>query len=264
MTYTVLEHGDILEREGAQLIADKFPNYEFVWQIYIGNKGNNSMAEMPNYPDPIKRKHFAENSYTVLESVIIIDHILKEPIFYQALNNFSDCIEFNKAFITVFALLGRIHDTVIKASDALKYNNANFKESIHKFYEARSIVMHGKKVPLIFDDIGLAQIPFLKTKIMNGIAWDDKHSLWSEVNQMDTEYVIDKLNDFFRDLLYLVNDEYAAFYNYIFQELKSIPTSLHFEYNRHKFETSPESSGIVSLKTQPVDVYGFYKRRNRH
>jgi|APLak6261669087_1056070.scaffolds.fasta_scaffold03662_2 hypothetical protein len=260
MTYTVVEHGDILEREAAQLIAEKFPNYELVWQIYIGNKGNNSMAEMPNYPDTFKRKHFAENSYTVLESVFIIDHILKQPIFHQSLTNFVDYIEFNKAFITVFALLGRIHDTVIKASDTLKYDNTGFKESIHKFYEARSIVMHGKKVPLIFDDIGLAQIPFLKTKMVDGIAWDDKRSLWSEVNQMDTEYVIDKLNDFFRDLLYLVNEEYAAFYNYIIQELKSIPTSLHFEYSRYTLETLPESSGSVSLKTEAVDVYGFYKR----
>lgn len=259
MSYTIQNHGDILEKEAGQLISTKFPYYELVWQIYIGNKGTNSMAEMPNYPDQTKRKHFAENSYTVLESVFIIDHILKSKVFHNSLTNFDEYIEFNKAFITVFALLGRMHDTVIKASDTLKYDNSDFKESIHKFYEARSIVMHGKKVPLIFDDIGFAKIPFLKTKIIDGIAWDDKRSLWSEVNNMDTEYVIDKLNSFFEDLLALVNNEYAVFYNYIIEELKSIPTSLQFEYYESTSMNIPEASGSTSIN-QAVDVYGFYKR----
>jgi hypothetical protein len=260
MIYNVKEHGDILEQEATDLIRNRFPFYELVWQTYIGNKGNNSIADLPNYTDQDKRKNFAENSYTVLESVYITDRILKSKIFKQSLTNFDEYIEFNKAFITVFALLGRMHDTVLKASDALKYDNSNFKESIHKFYEARSIVMHGKKVPLIFDDIGFAKIPFLKTSIVNGIAWDDKRSLWSEVDRMDTEYVIDKLTDFFRDLLDLINKEYAVFLNYISYELKKIPTSLKFEFNTSDRGIPTNVSGTTSFETQALDVYGFYKR----
>ncbi len=261
MTYTVLEHGDILEKEAAKLISDKFPNYELVWQTYIGNRGNNSMGEMPNYPDPRKRKQFAENSYTVLESAFIIDHILKDKIFQQSLANFDDYIEFNKAFITIFALLGRMHDTVIKASDTLKYDNTEFKESIHKFYEARSIVIHGKKVPLIYDDLGLPKIPFLKTEAVNGDAWDDKHSLWSEINRMDTEYVIVKVSDFFNDLLSLINNEYAVFYSCIQQELKSIKTNLNFEYHHSPSNMTPDASGSTGYSRDGVDVYGFYKNK---
>ncbi len=258
MSYNVLDHGDFLEKEATSLIRNHFPHYERIWSVYIGNRGNESIATLPNYPDEQKRKHFAENSYTVLESFFMIHHILESKIFEQSVTIFDNYIEFNKAFITVFALLGRIHDTAIKASDTLGYDNRNFKESIHKFYEARSIVIHGKKVPLLFDDLGFLQIPFLKTNIIDGIAWDDKHYLWNDVGNMNTEYAADKLNDFFFQLLSLVNNEYAIFYDLIQQELKAIPTSLRFEHDPD-FYLRPEASLNVSGSTSigAIDVYGF-------
>lgn len=170
MTYTIQEHGDILEKNATKLISTRFPFYEKVWQIYIGNKGNESMASIPNYPNETRRKDFAENSYTVLESAFIIEQILQTRIFEDPVKTFDRYIEFNKAFITVFALLGRMRDTAVKASYSLKYNNGEFITSLRKFYEARSIIIHGKKVPLRFDEIGLLKIPILKTSFINGEA----------------------------------------------------------------------------------------------
>ncbi len=268
MTYTVKNHGDIIEEEAAELISERFPQYELVWQSYIGNKGNNTIAELPNYPYEDKRKNFAENSYTVLESVFIIDQILKSKIFERTISNFDEYIEFNKAFISVFALLGRMHDTVIKASDILKYNNMHFKESIHKFYEARSIVIHGKKVPLIFDELGFLKIPVLKTDVIDGIAWDDKRNLWTEAKDMETAYVVDTLTEFFDELLFLINNEYAVFYDIIQSELKSLNTKLLFEFKRvviYDADTDlpyiPPSSGSVTIS--PIDVYGFKAKADR-
>lgn len=261
MSYNLQIHGDFLEKEASTLVRNFFPYYEKVWCIYVGNRGNESIAVLPNYPNERKRKHFAENSYTVLESFFMIHHILESKIFEQGITTFDNYIEFNKAFITAFALLGRIHDTAIKASDALGYDNRNFKESIHKFYEARSIVIHGKKVPLLFDDLGLLRIPFLKTSLINGTAWEDKHSLWNDVENMSTEYAADKLTDFFFQLLHLINDEYATFYNLIQEELKAIPTSLTFEHNSAYYlkpETSLNVSGITI--SDAIDVYGFRRK----
>jgi hypothetical protein len=260
MVYSVQSHGDIIERAAEKLIAEKFPNYELVWQTYIGNKGNNTMADLPGYPNEQKRKGFAENSYTVLESIFIIAEILKSKIFEKPLTQFGDYIEFNKAFITVFALLGRMHDTVIKASDILKYNNKGFKISIHGFYEARNIIIHGKKIPLHFDELGLLKIPSLKTEFIDGTAWDDKRSFWKEAETMKTEYVIDTITKFFDELLVLINKEYAIFYNIIQQELKSTKSNLKFEFKRIEIidlnqKYIPESSGNVPIKA--VDVYGF-------
>lgn len=264
MTYNIQDHGDVLERAAVQLIREKFVQYELVWQLYIGNKGTNMIAELPNYPDEEKRKNFAENSYTTLESVFIVDKILKSKVFEKQVTNFIDYIEFNKAFLSVFALLGRMHDTVIKASDLLKYDNTNFKESIHEFYEARSIVIHGKKVPLIFDDLGFLKIPFLKTKTITGIAWEDKHCLWDEVHNMDKEYVADTLTNFFDELLLLINNEYSVFYHIIKEELKSINSQLLFTFRRieivdEDYSRFPDSSGSTTIF--PVDVYGFNRNK---
>lgn len=263
MIYTVKDHGDIVEKAAAQLIGEKFPNYELVWQTYVGNKGNNTIAELPNYPNEGKRKDFAEHSYTVLESAFIINQILSSKTFENNITNFDEYIEFNKAFISLFALLGRMHDTVIKASDILKYNNKNFIESIHKFYEARSIVIHGKKVPLIFDELGLLKIPVLKTDVIDGIAWDDKRNLWDEANDMESGYVVDTLTKFFYELLSLINNEYAVFYHIIQNELKELKTKLLFKLISLEILATdslyvPPASGSTTIT--PVDVYGFKKR----
>ncbi len=258
MSYNIQEHGDFLEKQATTLIRNDFPHYESVWSVYIGNKGNDTIATLPKYRDETKRKHFAENSYTVLESFFLIHHILKSKIFEQSITKFDDYIEFNKAFITFFALLGRIRDTAIKASENLGYDNTVFKESIRKFYEARSIVVHGKKVPLMFDELGLLKIPFLKTNIIPGNAWDDKHSLWGDVMEMRIEYAADKLTSFFDQLIHLINNEYATFHNLILQELKAIPTSIKFEYNSiyNKMPVNSfNASGVTG--SEAIDVYNF-------
>jgi hypothetical protein len=260
MNYNVQDHGDYLEKEATQLIRNHFPYYEKVWSIYIGNQGNESIASLPNYPYEKERKHFAENSYTVLESFFIIHNILESKIFEEAIIDFSTYIEFNKAFITVFALLGRIHDTVIKASDILNYDNTKFKNSIKNFYEARNIVIHGKKVPLIFDDLDILKIPFFKTEIVDGNAWDDKHFVWNDIEVMNTEYAVDKLNEFFKQLIQLVNNEYAIFYDLIIKELKTNETAIKFINNSISYEQPKINfnvSGITSITA--ADIYGFRK-----
>lgn len=260
MKYEIQLHGDRLEREASSFIRQSFPFYELVWQSYVGNRGNNSMADLPNYPDQLRRKDFAENSYTVLESAFFIQHILKSDILTKGLTNFNDYIDFNKSFITVFALLGRMHDTVLKASDAIKHENNAFRERIHSFYEARSIIIHGKKIPLIHDDLGLPMIPFLKTAKIDGIAWEDKHSHWEDIDKMDTEYAVDKLNDFFNGFLELVNNEYAVFLDIILQELSKNSTEIKFEYFKSTSASSYDVSGSTGANIGPVKVYGAIEK----
>jgi hypothetical protein len=112
MKYNIKENGDALEKEAFEFIQNRFPNYELVWQIYLGNKGNATIAKLPNYPYNQKRENFAENSYTVLESSFIIDQLIKSEIFIKSISSFNDYLDFMKSFITFFACLGRLHDTV--------------------------------------------------------------------------------------------------------------------------------------------------------
>ena len=89
MKYTIREHGDLLEKEAASFIESQFPNYEKVWQIYVGHTGNGTKAELPNYPHEETRTKFAENSYTVLESSFSIYRILETKVFEKKLTTLT-------------------------------------------------------------------------------------------------------------------------------------------------------------------------------
>jgi hypothetical protein len=251
MTYNIHDHGDYLEREATQLVRERFSFYERVWSIYVGNRGNDSMATLPNYPNEDKRKHFAENSYSVLESVYLLNHILETKVFEKSSNaSFKLYVESNLAFITVFALLGRIHDTAIKASNIMREGSKTFKDSLAELYKARNIVIHDKKVPQQFDDLGRVMIPSLKT-------WDEQNH-WADAANMKIEYVTQILTNFFDQLLSLINSRYAALYGFIQKELKSIPTAIEFEHNPDRdleLTYSLNVSGTTSYSRVELDRF---------
>lgn len=261
--YNVVDHGDLLEKEAATFIQTRFPNYEKVWQIYIGNTGRAERAALPHYPDEDKRRSFAEHSYTTLESCFMIRRILDSKVFESEINSFIEYIEFNKSFITFFAYLGRIHDTVIKASYDLKYDNSGFIQKVKEFYQARNIVIHGRKVPIVFDECGLVKMPLLQTESVKGRAWNDKNNSWADIKVLPTEYVADNCERYFEDLLALINNEYGRFLDLIYQELKAIPTSLTFDRswdgilftNEDILPPSSGSTSITASSSSGVDIY---------
>jgi hypothetical protein len=57
--YDVSRHGDSLEKFASNFIRNRFPNYELVWKSFIGNKGNQTMANIPKYLDNKKRRNRA-------------------------------------------------------------------------------------------------------------------------------------------------------------------------------------------------------------
>jgi hypothetical protein len=258
MKYKIKHHGDLLEKEALEFIEKKFQNYEIVWQIFVGNTGQAKMASLPNY-DQKKRSDFAENSYTVLESFFILHKILESGIFMKEVETFEEYIDYSKSYITFFAYLGRIHDTVIKASDILKYKNTTFLSKIHKFYESRNVIIHGKKIPFIFDDLGMIQVPTLFTSEAKGTNWNDNNNNWKDISIMKTIYIQDNTNELFDELLTIVNSQYAVFIDLIHKDLKKFNTSLVFEYNENmtpkninKFRTSVSGSTISEFpKTDP-------------
>lgn len=226
MIYTIKEHGDPLEKTALVFIQEKIPYYEDVWRIFIGNKGNSTIANIPNYPYQDNRINFTENSYTALESSFILHQLIKSGIFSKKLETFNEYMEFNKSLLSFFANLGRMRDTLLKAAEAIGCKNENFRNSIQEFYNARSIVLHGKKIPLHFDELGLIKIPIIGT-------WKDTQSNWEESKQMDSKHVEDMLTDFFNEIMKLVNNIYAEFKNIICKILKKTDAKIIFEYNEN-------------------------------
>ena len=64
------EHGDLLEKAYYQHVITNFNNYEILWKLIIGNKGD---AEIIPSHDPdldVTRKKLAQLSYTIFESFV--------------------------------------------------------------------------------------------------------------------------------------------------------------------------------------------------
>lgn len=218
MAYSLDQHGDYLEREMAIWIRHNIPYYESIWSIFIGHRGNGLMAEMPYYPNPDSRVKFAEHSYTVLQSAVIIDTIIKSEVFNQPHKSLNSVIDFHKNFITFYALIGRIKDCLVKLASPFM-NTKKIEEELKVFYNQRNIVLHGKSIPLIQDEIGLIRIPNLNF-------WDDKTTKWSDVQDVNQLFVSENNEDVFADLMKLVNDVYAQLFQIINDELKTLSIKL--------------------------------------
>ena len=258
--YNLNDHGDILEQTATEFIRTKLPFYESVWQIFIGNVGDASIAPMPNYPDERRRCSFSEHSYTALEASFMIQTVLDRHALDLPIITVEDYFEFSKNLIFFFTCFGRIHDNVIKAAEDISIVTTRIRSQLNEFYQARNIVIHGKRIPIEIDELGLIKIPTFENINLLRRGWSDKSNNWSDLAAFTTAYAGDVCGKYFEDLMNEINSIYANFYNVIDRKLKSIPSSLTFIRNKAPndifFGELPPSSGSTRISTQePLDVY---------
>ncbi|HMG69220.1 MAG TPA: hypothetical protein VK588_16090 [Chitinophagaceae bacterium] len=240
MKYSLKEHGDFLERNATDFVMQYLPFYESVWSLYVGHNGKGVMPDMHGYPVPEKRINFAENSYTVLQSAVIIKDILDSGIFTEPHVDFKTILEFHKSLVAFYALIGRIRDCLKKAVKDMGLSD--IEPELKEFYDERNIMLHGRTIPLNTDEMGLAKIPYLKL-------WDDKASNWADVKDYDKEFVVDNNEKTFLSLTKLINSIYGRVYDILCKELKSLGLALevnNFEYL--EFATS----GTTRVYAQPI------------
>ncbi|CAN5466054.1 hypothetical protein BH10BAC2_BH10BAC2_23460 [soil metagenome] len=240
MEYNILEHGDALEKVACNFIRSHFSNYELVWKSYIGNKGNNKKADIPNYNDEKRREDFSEYSYTVFESAFVMYKIVKSKILSNSITTIDQYIEFNKSFISFFAHLGRINDNILNATNELDKNYYSILgDKLDYLYKARHVVIHGKTIPITQDELGLVQIPQFYTDSSNIFGWT-KIKVWEEAQLATKNYAEDVVEEYYNDLIHIINNAYGYFYDVIMKELKA---KIKFEYN-------------LNIK-EPVNVYNI-------
>jgi hypothetical protein len=251
--YNIAEHGDLMEQQAANFIQQKFPHYERVWQIYVGNIGNATIAPLPGYPDEAKRQSFAEHSYSTLVSCFMLDHILQSGIFERTINSFHDFAQLNVSFVAFFAYLGRVRDTALKAAAGLGYHHEDFRQALQPFYEARNIVIHGKEVPVRLDKEDFVIIPRLQTENIKGNNWSDKN-LWGDAADMENGYMGDTCQTYFDGLLAVINDEYARFFDVIIGELNDIPAKLVFDRSQANTSRSTDVDLVLPASASYNDI----------
>jgi len=254
-SYNLKEHGDPLEKEYADFIHAYFRTYEEVWKLYIGNKGNNTKADIPGYPNEreMKRQTFSEHTYTILQSVILLHRLISKDSFINAtFITPSDRLDLQDNLLLFFTHLGRIRDNVEDASTCLL--NTNTKEItviLDEFYHKRHILIHGKMIPIIFKSSGEILIPVLSKTGVDISGWNHKQHNWADISNMNTESLETTVTQLYWDLLPKLTEIFGHFKSKVEVELND--GNFNIAYDRSKVPTGLFGSSGYS----GVDVYGL-------
>jgi hypothetical protein len=220
--WTIVNHGDELEKNSAEFIQTFLQHYEKTWSIFIGHAGNGQMANMyvnisdgTEIPKQIQeiRIQFAEHHYTILESLCCLRRI--NDMLKNAVGSFEDYMDMQNYLAAIGTHLGRIHDNSESCFVILKYNvkdSSVYMERIKEFYYKRHIFVHGKKIPFQIDELGLYLIPELRRAKGSLEGWDRDMS-WEDANGSTYNYLFDFLETQLKDLYIIINDFMGSWYN---------------------------------------------------
>jgi len=246
MKYKLSEHGDSLEKSAASFVNKFLINYEEIWKIYIGNKGDQTKATILNYPITCEnlRQEFWEHCYTVLESCILAYNIKKSDAFIKPIIDFDTYENFNKNLIAFFTYIGRIieHIGIAGIKIGLNINDPR----LNKFYLARNIVIHGKVIPISIDDMGLIKFPTFITTPSTSYGWPNKGKIWAEGHEIHHDYVEETLDKMISEILQSINDIFGQFLSLIHDELKKTNSTIKFEYNSSNSQINFPGTGGYS------------------
>jgi len=212
--YNLEEHGDRLEQAAIDFIRTYIPNYQRVWASYIGNKGDDIMADLPdlNTGEQENRLAFSEFSYTILESVYSIKRMVDKNKF-GPLRSFEIEVvqDFKDNLILLFAHLGRIYDNVVNAGTLLGIMEENVPEDLAVFYFQRHTIIHGHVLPIKIDDDGTVRIPKLRRVDTDRSGYYHKDNHWSDIERLEKEVSLDVVNRIYYSLLSSINAAYGHY-----------------------------------------------------
>lgn len=215
MKWDIRIHGDGLERKYADFIEKEFHTYKQIWELFIGNKGNATIADMENISNELneERIRFSELLYTCLESLICL------KILTDSSNNgeehvpnlsIQELLKTKNNIILYFAHIGRINDMIhdifklkkqfLKGCDINKLTN-----ELKEFKNLRKRVLHNKIIPFKVEN-GLFKIKSISEVI--------KHptSPWSTIiSSKDLIPYDDLFSDVFVKLVKVLNNIQETF-----------------------------------------------------
>lgn len=251
MKYTLKNNGDSLEKAYEKFLNDNFKTYELVWQNYIGNDGNNSIASIPGYDSERnkKRKEFSQHTYTILQSIILIKRLVEN---YEgrdkSIKTIEDILDFQDLLMLFFGHVGRINDNLYDAELCLINRFSKDSNAIlNTIYHKRHLLIHGKTLPFIFDETGNVLIPVLGTDTNDRSGWYHKQNSWNDINYLKSETIEITIKDIYTELLQKLNHIFGLFNKDILSELDD--SNLQIDYISVKFSSSGNFSLEVSGST---------------
>jgi hypothetical protein len=209
LVYRVSKDGDWLEQKAADFIISSIPAYEIIWQNFIGNIGNATMAEIKgiSHDDEKMRKDFSEHHYTILESLYFMQLIIDDETKTKEVNSFEDYRRVINQIMSFQAYAGRLRDNMEACylSISNSYESKCATDSLEEFYHVRHVFIHGKKVPFGIDKDGLFKISQVKKNKLSNDGFG-LESGWNDVTKDDLVYAEDLMKEAMEGLKPLVNN----------------------------------------------------------
>ncbi|MBX9893176.1 MAG: hypothetical protein K2Y12_12710 [Chitinophagaceae bacterium] len=257
MEYNLQYHGDHLERSYFDFIQTYFKTYEAVWKIFIGNKGDDTKADIEGYSTEknIQRQKFSEHTYTILQSLILLKRLIDKGAYSRSiLNTTEDILDLQDNLLLFFTHLGRITNNVEEASALLGLKETETSNLLKEFYHKRHILVHGKMLPIIFKSEGEILIPVLSKNGTDLTGWYHKEHSWLDIVSLPTLEVGQTASKLFWDLLPKLEEIFGVFKKVIEADLGKQGLKLKFEHNIHNniqgsgsgsFDNKASNCGIV-------------------
>lgn len=256
--YSLKKHGDPLEKEFSKFIGQYFRTYESVWKIFIGNKGNNTKADIENYPSDRERKRheFSEHTYTILQSLILLERLSKKEVFNKIdAKNVSEILDLQDSLLLFFAHLGRTRDNILSAAQCLlNIDLSGIETSLSEFYHKRNVIVHGQMLPIAFKANGEIIIPLLSKNSSDTLRWHDTEHIWTNFPSLPTERLTVTISQLYWELLSKTNNIFGTFEKVIKTELKTTKSKIRVQYS---LSLTAYASGSTSALDEVVDVYGL-------
>lgn len=218
LEWEISKHGDLLEREHSQFIAEKMEAYGEVWQVFIGNQGGAQMAKLLNVSNSLSalRIQFSELNYTIFESIVCMKRIYDRHKAVVEVHKLDDSIDLLNDFIAFMAHAGRARDNAMNICQLLFGKNETVSTQLVEWYEQRNSVLHGKKLPFSIED-GLYKIARPKGAEQRNDYYNNQ--TWTEVNNLTFEFTTDFIVQNFEDMTCAINKIMHNWFVYIKQRM---------------------------------------------
>jgi len=207
-----LEHGDHFEQAIAGWLRENLPTYETVWQEFIGHDGNGRPRSLGlSQEKEDARIIFYQAHYSFALSAYRLDCITKnENENVTPICNVEDFWPHQERFFLFMVYLGHIRDMFEKMDGALSAKG-ELCSAFQEFYDQRSHVIHGPRLPIEFDDTSW-KIPVIATRNPEQGEWTDAVP-WGSVDSNKTVYVADFLFETRNHVFKLINSKHQALYS---------------------------------------------------
>ncbi len=199
-----LMRGDRFETENIEWISQNLPFYETVWKDFIGHDGLGNPVPPENLEqDKMNNwKRFCQAHYSFAISTFLLDKI--------QLEDSKDFLSEVNLIMTFMMYVGHIRDMFAKMDGCLK-GNGEISTPFQEFYDKRSHIIHGPRIPVKYDDIGFTMVPLIAGRNEGIYEWHSNQT-WDVAKNGEHEYLVDTLKQTKVELFKLINQVHPKIY----------------------------------------------------